>query len=55
MSERTFRQLLADLIQAACGSGLSPSFIHDELVVAGMGLDDNRVEVEEPDVEPAPY
>jgi hypothetical protein len=44
MNPDTFRKLLAAVIGAALESGLHPALIHDALAVAGMELDDNRVE-----------
>jgi hypothetical protein len=44
MSESTFQRLLSAVIAAALESGLHPSAIHSALALAGMELDDNRVE-----------
>jgi hypothetical protein len=44
MSTECFRKLLAAVIGAALESGLHPALIHDALAIAGMQLDDQRVE-----------
>ena len=56
MSEATFKQLLADLVQAALESGIDPFAVHRELATAGMVVLDclcDLVEVDE--TEEAPY
>ena len=44
MSHSTFSQLLDGVIRAGLESGLSPAEVHEALAVAGMALDDQRVD-----------
>jgi hypothetical protein len=45
MSEATFKQLLADLVQAALESGIDPFAVHRELATAGMVVMDCRCDL----------
>jgi hypothetical protein len=55
MSEATFKQLLADLVQAALESGIDPFAVHRELSTAGMVVMDCRCDLAEVVEEEPPY